>query len=258
MADPGLYGPKSVAWRVNRERVLLLAGQRALVMQVAHPRIAAAVHAHSDFRTRPFRRLARTVTLSLDTVFGDTPSALGAIHRINQRHVGVRGPGYSAFDPDLLLWVWATLVDSSVAAYELFVAPLTDAEKDAFFEETKVVGRLLGTPDALMPPDWAALRAHVDDVVARELRVDETVRGVVRDTLYPPRAFLPRPVFEAGVLVTSGLLPPPLRDALGLPWSPRHRAAFEVFVRAVRWVVPLLPPALRDVPQAREAQRRVA
>lgn len=256
--DQGLYGPGSVTWRLNRERVLLLGGQRALVMQVAHPRIAAGVDDHSDFRERPLRRLARTYVLSLDAVFGDTPTALGAIGRINERHAGVRGLGYSARDPELLAWVWATLVDSSVLSYELFVTALTDGEKEAFYRETGAQARLLGTPDGALPRDFAGLRAYVDEMVRTELRADATVRGVVGDTLYPPRLRHLWPLLATQALVTTGLLPARLRAELGLPWSLRRRAAFELLVRAVRSTVPRLPRALREVPQARDAWRRVA
>lgn len=258
MRDPGLYGPSSVTWRINRERVLLLAGQRALVMQVAHPRVAAGVEAHSDFRLRPLRRLARTVSLTLAAVFGDRPTALAAIRRINERHVAVQGPGYSARDPDLLLWVWATLVDSSVLAYELFVAPLSDDDKRALYEETKVGARLLGTPESALPRDYAALQSYVERMVETGLRADDTVRAVVRDTLYPPRLWHTRPALELQALITAGLLPDALRRELRLPWSPRRQALFELTVRAVRWAVPRLPSVLREVPQARAADRRVA
>ena len=54
----GLYGPASEAWRLNREAMLLLgAGPRALLLQIAHPLVAAGVADHCDFRTDPWRRL---------------------------------------------------------------------------------------------------------------------------------------------------------------------------------------------------------
>ena len=127
MNGQGLFSPDSVAWKIDRERAVLLGGGRSLLMQLAHPRVARGVAEHSDFRRRPFRRLARTLTLSLDSVFGDRDVALRSAGRINAAHASVRGEGYSAFDPDLLLWVFATLADSAVLSYELFVRGLTTA-----------------------------------------------------------------------------------------------------------------------------------
>lgn len=258
--DRGLFGPQSVAWKIDRERAVLLAGTRSLLMQLAHPRVAQGVAEHSDFRLRPFRRLARTMTLTLDSVFGDTKTALSAVRRINQTHSAVRGSGYSAFDPDLLIWVMATLVDSGVLAYELFVGPLSAAEKDAYYAETRRATRLLGMPLADSPEDFAGLRRYIEEQIATgAVRVTETGLAMGRATLYPPAAwFVPSPVLELSAFVTAALLPPALRTQFELPWSRRHAAAFEVFVRAVRATVPWLAPRLRYVPQAIEAERRIA
>ena len=49
---PGLYPEHSITRRINRENVLLLGGGRALLMQLAHPSVAAGVDDHWDFRDR--------------------------------------------------------------------------------------------------------------------------------------------------------------------------------------------------------------
>src|SRR5437763_12171860 len=100
-----LYSPSSVTWRVNQEPALLLGGGRALLMQVAHPGVAAGVAEHSDFRRRPVRRMLRTLELTLSLTFGGRDQALAAARQINGVHRRVRGAGYSASDPRLLLWV---------------------------------------------------------------------------------------------------------------------------------------------------------
>ena len=204
--------------------------------------------------------LARTLTLSLDSVFGDRDVALRSAGRINAAHASVRGEGYSAFDPDLLLWVFATLADSAVLSYELFVRRLTTAEKDAYYDETLHATQVLGLRRALAPSDFAGLREYVSEQIASgAVRVDDTGYAMAQATLYPPNArFVPRPAFDAGAFITAALLPPELRTQFRLPWSLRHQAAFEVFVRLVRGGVPLLPSTLRHVPQARAARRRVA
>src|SRR6266851_3791570 len=67
-ADTSPYG--TVLYRVNAETALLLGGARALLMQLALPGVAAGVDEHSDFRSRPLRRLWRTLTLTYRLAFG--------------------------------------------------------------------------------------------------------------------------------------------------------------------------------------------
>src|SRR5438552_15956163 len=164
--DPrrGLFGPESVVWRVNREAVALLGGGRALLLQVAHPLVAAAVAAHSRFRAEPLVRLRRTLDLMLSIVFADAAHATAAAHEIERLHARVngvldadvgpwrRGTPYDANDPTLLLWVHATLVDSALLVYRRFVAPLSREERAIYHEESKGGARRLRIPDALIPP----------------------------------------------------------------------------------------------------------
>src|SRR2546429_10004241 len=133
----GLYPEGSITRRVSREHVLILGGGRALLMQLAHPMVAAGVDEHSDFRQRPMYRLRRTIRLTMAIVFGDRETALAAARAVNQTHGRVRGERYRALDPDLLLWVHATLVDSALVTYDTFVRALSAGERDAFFPERK-------------------------------------------------------------------------------------------------------------------------
>src|SRR5256886_16971445 len=93
MMRPGLYSDDSVTRRVNRENILLLGGGRALLMQLAHPKGAAAVDEHSDFRSQPVRRLRRTIRMTMAIVFGDRETALAAAHAVNHAHGRVAGRG---------------------------------------------------------------------------------------------------------------------------------------------------------------------
>src|ERR671935_2647144 len=129
-----MFGPGSLTWRVNGESVLLLGGGRALVLQVAHPKVAAGVAEFSDYREDPWGRLYRTLDTTLKIVFGDAPTSRAAsesLRRVHERVRGVddRGEPYRALDPELLLWVHATLIDTSLTVYERYVAPLTAREK---------------------------------------------------------------------------------------------------------------------------------
>ncbi len=147
--DPGLYGPASEAWRLNREAMLLLgAGPRALLLQLAHPAVAAGVDDHSDFRADPWRRLAGTLRSYLTIVYGTTAAARAEIRRLNALHRGIAGPGYAARDPELSLWVHATLVDSTIAVDDAWLEPLAARARGAFYAETRPIGRAFGVPEA--------------------------------------------------------------------------------------------------------------
>src|SRR5438067_3037481 len=162
MMRPGLYSDDSVTRRVNRENILLLGGGRALLMQLAHPKVAAGVDEHSDFRTRPIRRLRRTIRMTMAIVFGDRETALAAARAVNQAHGKVRGRDYRALDPGLLQWVHATLVDSALVTYETFVKPLAEREREDFYQESKLLGGLLGIPLDQFPSTLADFSSYVE------------------------------------------------------------------------------------------------
>src|SRR3977135_156574 len=140
MVRAGLFREDAITRRVNRENILLLGGGRALLMQLAHPKVAAGVDEHSDFRTHPIRRLRRTVLMTMAIVFGERETALAAARAVNQTHARVRGQEYRALDPDLLVWVHAALVDSALVTYQAFVQRLTATEREDFYQESKLLG----------------------------------------------------------------------------------------------------------------------
>src|SRR5437762_14091808 len=167
MMRPGLYSDDSVTRRVNRENILLLGGGRALLMQLAHPKVAAAVDEHSDFRSQPIRRLRRTIRMTMAIVFGDRETALAAARSVNKAHGRVRGEGYRALDPDLLRWVHATLVDSALVTYETFVKPLSAREREDFYQESKPLGELLGVPHDQFPASLRDFNEYVRAMIAQ-------------------------------------------------------------------------------------------
>src|SRR5260370_32897751 len=132
----GLYSDDSITRRVNRENILLLGGGRALLMQLAHPKVAAGGDDHSDFRTHPIRRLRRTVLVTMAIVFGEKETALAAARTVNQAHSRVRGHYYHALDPERPMWVHATLVDSAIVTYQTVVTSLTESERQDFYQES--------------------------------------------------------------------------------------------------------------------------
>ena len=246
---PGLYSDDSITRRVNRENILLLGGGRALLMQLAHPKVAAGVDEHSDFRAHPVRRLKRTVHMTMAIVFGDMETAEAAARAVNKAHGRVRGEDYHALDPDLLLWVHATLVDSALVTYETFVQPLTDEEREDFYQESKLLGELLRIPRAKFPERLRDFDAYIAQMIdSGPVTVTDQARALGRLVLRPRLRLLPGPAMIPFEVVTAGLLPAALREQYGLPWGAAQRRAFRLAVAAVPRVVALTPPVLRVWP----------
>ena len=271
MVDFGLFGPGSATWRVSKQGVLILGGGRALVMQVAHPLVAAGVAEHSDYREDPWGRLYRTLELMTRIAFGDTPTAEAAIARLRKVHSRVRGVSresagrfpagtpYEAGDPDLLMWVHATLVDTSLLVYEHSVGPLSIGERRRYYAEQQVWAEKLGIPLAHQPATYAGFNEYVDAMLESDrIAVTETLREVVEATLRPPLPTPARALVQALNLVTVGLLPARLREELDLSWGPRREALLGAGSRALRRTLPLLPGVLRELPPARRAERLMA
>jgi uncharacterized protein (DUF2236 family) len=275
--DPGLYGPRSEAWRLNREAMLLLgAGPRALLLQIAHPAVAAGVDEHSDFRTDPWGRLAATLRSYLTIVYGPSTVARAEIRRLNALHRGIVGPGYSARDPELSLWVHATLIDSTIVANDAWISPLPRARRAAFYLETRPIGRAFGVPDDLLPAEIEAFDAYVETMLAPggPVRVSPIARDLAQVILHPPLAAFARwfPVGSAAEAVLArvppaaydwtlwpavGLLPATVRDGYGIPWGWREQVVSRWLVASWRAWRPLLPESFRQMPQALAADRRM-
>jgi len=253
--DPGVFEPGSVAWRVNGERAMLVGGGRALLLQLAHPAVAAAVAAHSDFPAEPYTRLWRTLEAMLAVSFGDTAQSRAAAERVNAVHRTVSGPSYDATDPDLLLWVHATLVDSALVVYERFVGPLSVRDRASYFSDMRRQGQLFGIPEQAMPKDLAAFHRYVEQTIDR-LEVTDDARRIASEIVSPPVPLALVPAARAFGLVTVGLLPDRVREGYGYRWGPLREAGLGATRLSVRAIVPMLPRVLRRWPHARAAEAR--
>jgi uncharacterized protein (DUF2236 family) len=247
---PGLFDEDSITRRVNRENILLLGGGRALLMQLAHPKVAAGVDEHSDFRAHPIRRLRRTIRMTMAIVFGERETALAAARGVNQVHARVQGRDYRALDPELLLWVYATLADTALVTYETFVQRLVPHERETFHEEFKLLGELLGIPRNRFPNTVRDFDEYLDAMVASgPVRVDPRARELAEHVMRPRVWLLPGPVMLPFSVVTTGLLTPALREQYGLPWGRGQQRAYKLAVAVLPRVIALTPPLLRVWPR---------
>ncbi len=255
-----LFGPESMTWKINRESVLLLGGRAALLMQLAHPLVAAGVAEHSDFQEDPVGRFRRTLDATYGIVFGDKESAHQAAAAINAVHEKVRGIApdgrpYRASDPGLLLWVHSTLVDTSLKVYEGCIAPLGDDERMRYYAETKVFAELMNIPGDVVPETLEDMRAGMSARIdGGEVAVSAQARELAAPILRPLRV-VPRVLATRTALVTAALLPPAIRDGYGLKLRSADRAVLALGGRASRAVLPRMPQAVRSFPVARLAAR---
>jgi uncharacterized protein (DUF2236 family) len=256
-----------ISRRVNAERLAVLGWGRAILMQLAHPLVAAGVYDHSSFRATPWaaaHRLHSTVHAMVALTFGTDAERVFALHGIRTIHRRVRGElptavgplaagtCYSAEDPALVLWVHVTLLESIPLVYERFIAPLSAAERDAYCDEAAWVAIALGAHPDEVPRTADAVRAHLARMYAsgvitvgpqaRELSAAVLAPRIGR--LVPPAAWLHR-------LLTIGLLPAHLREQYGLAWGPRQERRLAQVIPLVRCLHGVLPERLALWPEAR-------
>lgn len=269
--DESHFTDESMLRRVHRERAIALSGPRALLMQAAHPLAVSGLLAHSGSLDDPYERLARTAEVMSTIGFGSRREADRMTREVRSMHRRVRGTlkagvgrypagtPYRADDPELLLWVLFTLVDSGMVVYEKYVASLSEDERAAYWEDYKVVGRLFGLRPADMPDGLADLRDYKRAMLSDgSLVITDWARTRARKiVLEPPVPAYARPLVETVNFVTVALLPDELRRQYGfLPLPPTlvRKALVAGGAEYVkRAVIPFLPKRLRFVPAARAA-----
>ncbi len=262
--DYGFYGPNSVAWKVGRETAVLLGGSRAVLMQLAHPLVAMGVSEHSSYMSDPFGRAARTFMHGEWLMFGSMEHARRAAREINRLHKGVhgslpveagafqKGASYDARYPELLLWVHATLVDTLLLCYQLFLGPLTDIEQDDYYQQSKQVAHLLGLLPERMPRTVLDLKAYVCDMVHSDaLAATPQARRLVQQVMFPPAPAILRPAMHLNYQLTCALLPEPVRQIYGFEWNERRQRVFDLSAWGMRQVLPRFPMRLRELPVTR-------
>jgi len=264
----GIFGPASVTWRLDREAVIFLGAGRALLLQLAHPWVAAAIAEHSRTLADPIGRFHRTFELMFTMVFGSREAALAAARRLHRRHAMIsgvlpeaigcfaKGSSYSANDVAALRWVHATLVETAAIAHDLILPPLSPQEREQYWAESRQFGALFGLKPADLPADWAAFGDYNAAMAQSDtLTVSPAAREVAghifsgaRKWLRPPRWYL---------ALSAQMLPERVRDGFGFDVDERDRRAADRALKWIRRVYPHLPARLRYVGPYHEAQARL-
>ncbi|MGI8771859.1 MAG: oxygenase MpaB family protein [Acidobacteriaceae bacterium] len=264
----GFFGPNSVTWQVNRESAVFLGAGRAALLQLAHPWVAASLAQHSKLMTNAIGRFHSTFRVIYTMLFGSRAQAMAASQQLYRRHTEIRGELPRAIgtrprgeqdeanEVAALRWVFATLVESAVLAYELVMPPLSPSEREQYYTESKRMAALFGIPRGALPEEWASFARYAAEMMESPLLgVDEDGRALGHSVLsgvgtwiHPPRWYR---------ALTAFWMPPRLRTAFALPFGAPEEAAL---LRATRWlprVYRCTPHAVRFVGPFHEAEARL-
>lgn len=260
----GFFGADSMMWRVNREVTTLFGGARALLMQAAHPLIAAGARQTGSYRRDPWARLIRTVMLQNLITFGAASAATEAVDRINKLHKAIKGidpvtgEWYDALDYEQLLWVHVALEVSTLDFYELTVGPLGESDRERYHEENKLVAELLWLPREYVPATYSDTVRYVDDMIGsgrlRYTDVAEEVADLIFSAAVPRRI---KPIWKFVAFAAAGTLDPRLRDLYGVTWSPSQQRWLDLNIGLLRRSRPLIPYRFRTILPARWADLRI-
>ncbi|WP_275190402.1 oxygenase MpaB family protein [Bradyrhizobium sp. CSA112] len=268
--DPikGIFGPESLTWRVDREAAVFLGGGRALLLQLAHPWVAAAVSEHSRTFADPVGRFHRTFNITFTMVFGSLDQALAAGRRLHRRHAGVTGilpqaagrfeagSAYSANEVSALRWVHATLVESALQTHDLVLPALTDSEREQYWAEAKLYAALFGIRQADLPPDWTSFTDYTETMSRSDVLAVSPAARAIAEQIFSGRATglrVPR-WYRA---LTAHLLPERLAREFGLEFGEREQRSMDRALTWIRRIYPHLPMRLRAVGPYQEALARL-
>ena len=259
--DPG-YFPRgrSILRMVHEQKAVgLLYGQRALCIGAVKPLNYVGTSAHTANKRTPFRRITHTATMFENVFCGTCAEAdevIAMVDRMHQRVLGTlpadagphypAGTPYSAFDPELMLWTVAVIADSAQWFYERLVRRLSDAEREALWQDYIRFGELFKLPADAMPATYGSYRAwYAEQLAGDDLYLTEEARymGYASAFAIPMRP-PDLPAKRIHDLLMLGSLPPRVRELYGLRFSSAQRAACRVAFAAARLARSVAPRRL--------------
>ncbi len=234
--------------KVAKEGLLIAGGASAILLQVAMPGVAKGVDEHSNFANRPLRRLDSTMTFIYCMTFGSKEEKRAVIEAVHKAHASVRGADYSADDPELQMWVAATLYATGIFMYEEAFGALEASEADEIYREWSVMAESLRVPSGVWPKDRNAFWEYWDDQVGK-LEITPHAQRVADDLLYNKRLpLLVRPFLPMVRLTTTYMLPDSVREGYGLKKSQFGLYSYKTLVLIARLTYPALPDSIRLFP----------
>jgi uncharacterized protein (DUF2236 family) len=264
----GLFGPECVSWKINREAGLFLAAGYATLLQLAHPWVAAAIAEHSKTLHDPIGRFHQTFRVMFTISFGPLEQAMATARHMHRRHQSIygampenlglfpAGSRYEANELNALLWVYATLIDTGVRAYDLISPALTPEEREQYYTESRIAAAFFGIPPEAWPQKWQGFEEYMQAMYRSDtLAVNATTRQLAMQVLSGAGSWLRIPPWYRAL--TAHLLPVRLRDEFGLAYAEREKRSAERALRLIRRIYSHLPPSMRFVGPYREAMDRL-
>lgn len=267
--NEGIFGPRSMFWKVTRHISTFAGAGRAVLLQTAHPWVANGVKQHSRTMEDPWSRFRGTFTNVYSMVFGNLDQVVESslkVHDIHRKIVGkveqdsgafAQGSRYMANEVNAMIWVHATLWEGSAKMYELLVEPLTAAEKEQYYQESKLFAYLFGIPEEALPPNWNEFLEYNQRMwESNELNVQDAGAEITH-FVFNINPML-KPLLDRYKNLTAYLLPESVREQFDLPAdTPKNRMMFEKDLKAIQKVYPYLPAHLKYLPPYMEARRRL-
>ena len=264
----GIFGPDSISWRINRESALFLGAGRAALLQLAHPWVATALDQHSSLLAKPIARFHNTFRFVFTMIFGSAPQAMRVAQSLYYMHTRITGTlpadvagyakdsRYEALQVPALLWVYATLIESAVIAYQCVLPPLRPDELAAYYDESKILAGLFGLPPAALPADWSSFENYVAEMCASQsLGVSDRSRFMAQHIMRGAGSWFRIPHWYTSL--TTAWLPLRFREEFSLAYGPAEQARSQRAQRFLPRVYAKLPRSLRYVGPFQEAQSRL-
>ena len=239
-----------------------------MLLQLAHPWVAAAIAKHSRTFADPIGRFHRTFGTVFTMVFGSLDQALAAARQLHRRHAGItghlseavgpfdKGSAYHANEVAALRWVHATLVETALMAHDLVLPALSAEERERYWAESRQFAALFGLTPADLPPDWASFAAYNEAMAQSDiLTVSPAAHEIVGQLFAGGRWWLRPPRWYQ--VLSAQMLPERLREGFDLSFDARDRAAADRALARIRRIYPMLPGRLRNVGPYQEAQARL-
>ena len=271
VGDPraGIFGPESINWRINRESALFLGAGRAALLQLAHPWVAMALQQHSSLMSDPIARFHGTFRVVFTMIFGTREQAFRSARGLYALHTRIkgelpaavagyaRGSKYEANFIPALRWVFATLLDSAVMAYEFVLPELSEAEREAYYAESKVLAGLFGIPAQALPKDWRSFGVYMQEMIASDgLGVDERSRTMAQRLMAGAGSWVKPPRWYRAL--TTSWMPERFRSEFGLHFDSDEEREVERVRRWLTRVYQVVPSSVRFTGPYQEARARLA
>ncbi len=265
----GIFGRDSITWQINRESALFLGAGRAALLQLAHPWVATALDQHSSLLAKPIARFHNTFRIVFTMIFGSAPQAMRTARSLYQMHTRItgdlptdvagytKGSRYEALQVPALIWVYATLIESAVIAYQCVLPSLRPDQLAAYYAESKILAGLFGIPPYALPQDWSSFQTYFAQMCGSQaLGVSDRSRFMARSIMTGANSWIHIPKWY--VALTTEWLPPRFREEFDFPFGSSEHTRSERARHFLPRIYAKLPSSLRYVGPYQEAQARIA